>query len=94
MKRTSIAPHLHILGLGGSVPGYQNGDQIWDGFPYKTYDEMDADLHRLLDPVFFENTSDLSSEDSVIMMTHSGPAESGKFIIYSGTFLSLIRTLL
>ena len=77
LKRTSIAPHLHLLALGGSVPGYQGGEHLWDGFPYKTYAEMDADLHKLLDPVFFEDTSDLTPEDCVVLMTHSGPAECG-----------------
>jgi Icc-related predicted phosphoesterase len=76
MKRTTIAPHLHLIGIGGSVPGYQKGDKIWDGFPYKLHEEMDADLHKLLDPVFFEDTSDLTAEDCVLLMTHSGPAES------------------
>ena len=80
LKRTKIAPRLHLLGVGGSVPGFQNGEKIWDGFPYKTYNEMDADLHKLLDPVFFEDTSNLTAEDSVILMTHSGPAESGVYV--------------
>ena len=81
MKRTTIAPRLHLLGLGGSVPGYQNNEKIWDGFPYKTCAEMDADLHKLLDPLFFADTSDLIPEDCVILMTHSGPAESGVCVV-------------
>jgi Icc-related predicted phosphoesterase len=76
LKRAVIAPKLHLLGLGGSVPGYQEGEMIWDGFPYKTNAEMDADVHKVLDPVFFEDTSCLSDDDCVILMTHVGPAES------------------
>ncbi|CAI8056082.1 hypothetical protein GBAR_LOCUS30551 [Geodia barretti] len=76
MKRTTIAPNLHLLGLGGSVPGYQGGEMIWEGFPYRNYSEMDSDVHKLLDPVFFEDTSCLAANDAVILMTHVGPAES------------------
>lgn len=56
---------------------------IWEGFPYTNYSEMDADVHKLLDPVFFEDTSCLSANDAVILMTHVGPAESGMCIIHS-----------
>ena len=90
LKRTSIAPHLHLLALGGSVPGYQGGEHLWDGFPYKTYAEMDADLHKLLDPVFFEDTSDLTPEDCVILMTHSGPAECGMCVMYAFLHLCVL----
>ena len=81
MKRTTIAPNLHLLGLGGSVPGYQGGEMIWEGFPYRNYSEMDSDVHKLLDPVFFEDTSCLAANDAVILMTHVGPAESGIYWI-------------
>lgn len=89
MKQTAIAPQLRLLGLGGSVPAYQNGEQIWDGFPYKTYTEMHADLHKLLDPVFFDDTSLLGPEDCVILMTHSGPAKSGKCVCVSSMALCI-----
>ena len=77
MKQTTIAPKLHLLGLGGSVPGYRAGEMIWEGFPYKEYSDMDKDVHKLLDPVFFDDTSSLSADDGVILMTHVGPADSG-----------------
>jgi Icc-related predicted phosphoesterase len=76
LKRAVIAPKLHLLGLGGSVPGYREGKKVWDSFPYKTHAEMDADAHKLLDPVFFEDTSCLSDDDCVVLMTHNGPADS------------------
>ena len=82
LKRTTIAPNLHLLGIGGSVPGYQAGEMIWEGFPYKDYSEMDADVHKLLDPVFFEDTNSLAANDAVILMTHVGPAESGLYTVH------------
>ena len=60
------------------MPGFQGGQKIWDGFPYTTYQEMDKDLHKLLDPVFFDDTSSLNPEESVILMTHIGPTECGR----------------
>ena len=91
LKRTTIAPSLHLLGLGGSVPGYQGGEMIWEGFPYTNYSEMDADVHKLLDPVFFEDTSCLSANDAVILMTHVGPAESGMCILHSIYIMSIYQ---
>lgn len=91
MKETVIAPQLHLLGLGGSIPAYQNGEKIWDGFPYKTYIELNADLHKLLDPVFFDDTSLLGPEDCVILMTHSGPAKSGKCVCAVHVFSYIVH---
>lgn len=76
----SIAPHLCLMGQGGSVPGFRAGKQVplWDGFPYRTDEEMGKDLRALLDPVFLSEPSSVGKEDTVILMTHNGPSDSCK----------------
>ena len=64
---------------------------IWEGFPYRNYSEMDSDVHKLLDPVFFEDTSCLAANDAVILMTHVGPAESGTYNSILDIILCLIN---
>ena len=78
LKRVKVAPKLHLLGLGGSVPGYLNGKHHWDGYPYTTDSDMAKDLTKLLDPVFYDESSTLKPEDAVIFMTHCGPHQVGK----------------
>lgn len=76
LKRATIAPGLHLLGLGGSVPGYRNGKHHWDGYPYSSDEEMGKDLNKLLEPVFYSDSSPLKPSDAVIFMTHAGPDQS------------------
>ena len=72
-----MAPGLHLLGIGGSVPGYMNGQHHWDGYPYAKDENMAKDLNKLLEPVFYDDSSTLKPEDAVIFMTHCGPDQSG-----------------
>ncbi len=36
--------NLHLIGLGGAVPGYllNSTDKQWEGFPYKDDKELDT----------------------------------------------------
>ena len=76
MRQVCIAPNLHLFGIGGSIPGYQEGKHLWDGFPYKTEAEYAKDLTKLLDDGFISESSSLTPQDAVILMTHSGPDKS------------------
>jgi len=71
MKQVTLAPNLHLVGFGGSVPGFQNRKKVWDGFPFRDDHEYGRDLGRLVDSVFSKDT--LSPSDAVILMTHGGP---------------------
>ncbi|XP_064394727.1 uncharacterized protein LOC135341964 isoform X2 [Halichondria panicea] len=75
LRCVEIAPALHLVGAGGSVPGYRNGAQCWDSFPYPSDEAFAADLTKILDPVFMEEGA-LSHTDAVILMTHNGPDQS------------------
>ena len=78
MRIIPIAPCLHLIGHGGSIPGFRGGKQVWDGFPYQSDEAMGEDLQALLDPIFLSELSSVGKEDSVILMTHNGPSESSK----------------
>ncbi|XP_019863786.1 PREDICTED: uncharacterized protein LOC100634094 [Amphimedon queenslandica] len=71
-----VAPGLFLSGLGGSVPGYQDGKQCWDGFPYNNEDDINKDLTQLLEPFLGKDTPLRSPEDQLILMTHCGPSNS------------------
>ena len=77
LKRVTIDKGLHLLGIGGSVPGYMHGRHHWDGYPYTKDEEMATDLNQLLSPVFYEEASPLKHDDAVIFMTHVGPDKCG-----------------
>ncbi len=79
LRCVEIAPALHLVGAGGSVPGYRNGAQCWDSFPYPSDEAFAADLTKILDPVFMEEGA-LSHTDAVILMTHNGPDQSSESI--------------
>ena len=78
MRIVQIAPRLHLVGHGGSIPGFRDGKQVWDGFPYRSDEAMGDDLQALLNPIFLSELSSVGKEDSVILMTHNGPSESSK----------------
>ena len=46
------------------------------GFPYRNQEEMGVDLNKLLDPLMKSETSPLTEDDQLILMTHCGPTES------------------
>ena len=58
------------------MPGYVDGKQIWEGFPYQSNEAMEEDLHKLLDPIFFTSTDQPEPGSGVVLMTHCGPRES------------------
>lgn len=76
-----VAPGLHILGAGGSIPGFRNGKKYWNSFPYESDEEFAKDLTMILDPFFFpegSSSSPLGEKDAVILMTHNGPDQSSE----------------
>ena len=76
LKKVTMAPRLHLLGIGGSVPGYLHGQQHWEGYPYTKDEDMAKDLNKLLGPVFYDDLAALKPEDAVVFMTHCGPEQS------------------
>ena len=77
LRQVGVAPNLHLLGAGGSIPGFRHGKQCWGSFPYASDQEFAKDLTRVLDPFFFpETSSSLGKQDAVILMTHNGPDQS------------------
>lgn len=48
-RALQVLPGLTVLGFGGSVPAYKDGEQVWRGFPY-TEEHMEAGLGDLLSP--------------------------------------------
>lgn len=78
-RKIQIAPHLSLLGLGGSVPSFCNGKELWEGFPYSTDEKFGEELSGLLDPVIEQKG--ISPGESYIIMTHVGPAKSSTLII-------------
>lgn len=77
-RKVKVAPHLYMLGIGGSTPAYQNNELLWEGFPYKTDAEFGKDLEGFLDPILEEEMVSLS--DSYIFMSHVGPGKSSEFL--------------
>ena len=73
----TVAPHLSLVAIGGSVPGYRNGEKHWDSFPYSDDSAFAADLDKVLNPVFDDETV-LEQRDAVVVMTHNGPDQSSK----------------
>ena len=80
MKQVCIAPNLHLFGIGGSVPVYKDGKHLWDGFPYRTEEEYAKDITKLLDDGFISESSSLTPQDAVILMTHSGPDKISMYV--------------
>jgi Icc-related predicted phosphoesterase len=93
-----LADGLVIAGFGGSVPAFYDesrGNQlVWEGYPFTTEDEYEKEF------VPFINQKVLSSESSVLLVTHVGPHQSDTvkvrrrnseptekpyYIIYSGS---------
>lgn len=77
LRCVHVAPQLLLVGAGGSVPGYRNGAQCWDSFPYPDDNAFAADLAKVMDPVFREEGT-LGPTDAVILMTHNGPDQSSE----------------
>lgn len=75
-RKVQIAPKLYLFGLGGSVPSFQDGKKLWDGFPYTSDENFGETVAKLLDPILEEDAP--SSGDSYIFMTHNGPNKSSK----------------
>lgn len=75
-RKVTIAPKLHLLGFGGSVPAFQDGKELWKGFPYNSDAEFAKPLSEFLDPILEEEM--VSLVDTYILMTHVGPAKSSK----------------
>ncbi len=62
------------------MPGFSNGEKVWDGFPYVSDQEFGQDLKKLMDPVL---QREASPETSYILMTHIGPNCSCELIIHA-----------
>eukprot|EP01133_Synstelium_polycarpum_P015583 gene15583-18508_t len=66
-----IGEDLVLMGLGGSLPGYRDGQQEWVGYPYQTDEALEADLTATHELAVKENI--LKETDNIILMTHVGP---------------------
>ena len=72
-------PGLHLLGYGGSIPGFAEGKQVWQSFPFDSDKQFGEGLKSLLDPVVEQE--DVPATDSYIFMTHNGPSNSSKHFV-------------
>lgn len=79
LRCVKIAPGLHLMGAGGSIPGFRDGTQCWDSFPYPTDDAFAEDLNKVMEPLFGEGGG-LTPSDAVIIMTHIGPDQSSEYV--------------
>jgi len=68
-----------VIGLGGSVPSFQDGKELWEGFPFNSDAEFGKDLGKLLDPILDLEGTD--GAESYILMTHNGPNRAGDYIM-------------
>ncbi|KAJ3443618.1 metallophosphoesterase [Anaeramoeba flamelloides] len=74
-----IGQNLVIAGLGGSVVGIQNGEVIWDAYPYHSNDLAKKDLEQLLDDL--KKDKKLPEKYQLILLTHCGPSNTCTSII-------------
>jgi len=71
-RRVKLTDNLQLIGLGGSLPGYQLNDEnklvrIWESYPYPEEINFENDLS----PLIKENcTSDVQT----LLITHNGPS--------------------
>jgi hypothetical protein len=68
-----LRPDLYVVGFGGSIPAYKDGNQFWDGFPHTTIESYTQEVQKLMTSVFANEHSPLKDNDSVILMIHNGP---------------------
>eukprot|EP00118_Oscarella_pearsei_P015540 m.140538 g.140538 ORF g.140538 m.140538 type:complete len:289 (+) comp38312_c0_seq6:264-1130(+) len=107
MTMTSINVHgrcvrltddLSLVGFGGSIPGYQNGKQVWEGFPFESEEDMAKELDPFLslqfhpEPSGSDSPSAVREGDSVILMTHLGPSQTDTTIVHEGSITDPILT--
>ncbi len=78
-RKLKIAPELYLLGLGGSVPGLQEGKEVLEGFPYSTDAKFGEELSAMLDPVM--EGEEETPGTSYVLMTHTGPNSSSEFFL-------------
>jgi len=86
-----LSPDLVLVGLGGSVPGYQGDKEVWVGFPYTKEEDIHRDLTNLVPTSSVQESSDQSSNtpaqgstkgdeihegDTLVLVTHVGPHEA------------------
>ncbi|XP_062521365.1 uncharacterized protein LOC134196284 isoform X2 [Corticium candelabrum] len=71
-RSVQLTPSLRLIGFGGSVPGVQNGEKVFEGFPYQTEEEFAEEFLPAIEQ--FQLSDFLGS---TILMTHIGPASLG-----------------
>ncbi|KAJ3362610.1 hypothetical protein GGF32_005850 [Allomyces javanicus] len=78
-KPVRLAPGLVAVGLGGSVPADDTtGKPIWPGCPHRTDADFAAALAHDVTPHILAAAN---AGDQVVLLTHSGPAESATTVI-------------
>lgn len=77
-RRVKLAPSLFLVGVGGSVPSFVEGKELWEGYPYSSDKQFGEVLSAVLDPVLEQE--DLPRGDSYIIMTHDGPNKCSKHV--------------
>lgn len=69
-RRLELAEGLDLVGFGGSVPAYVNGELYWAGYPFLNEDDIAEEWSKVK---AIENTQ---SKNQFIFLTHVGPRES------------------
>ncbi|KYQ93708.1 hypothetical protein DLAC_05095 [Tieghemostelium lacteum] len=102
-KLTSFSENIHkqcfrihndivMVGLGGSLPGYQDGKERWVGYPYQSEDQVEKDLKSTVQAG--KDSGLIKETDKILLFTHMGPyysattidqVESPSSPIYSGS---------
>lgn len=83
-RTIELASDLFITGWGGSTPAHlkKNGSPIYEGFPFKSEEEMAADFKKKL-------PEKLTPGVFHILMTHMGPDASGTSENHEGELITM-----
>lgn len=77
-KVIQLNDNLYIAGFGGSIPGYINNKEIWEGYPYKNENEFKKEFNILTNKML--NKKKEINNIQYILFTHCGPQYSSTTI--------------
>ena len=69
-KRMELAEGLDIIGFGGSVPAYKEGELYWLGYPYSHEDDIAEEWEK------GKAIEAKTSKNQFVFLTHVGPQSS------------------
>lgn len=75
-----IGEKLYLGGLGGAVPGFEEGKtgkMAFPGFPYKTQEQLSAESR-----VSFDALEKVCADSQLLLVTHCGPSLSQSSLLF------------